>query len=471
MTSISSRQACIWAGCFIFSTHLLSAAEKRPPACDVEETIRARTGKQTEWVRTQEQSERVQALVSKLLECKLTADTAAQIALLNNRDLQATLAEIGISQADLIEAGLLANPTFDGMARFPNSPSSAANLEGALAQDFLDLLILPLRKRVAAVELEATKLRIAAEVLKVISETKEAFLEVQADYQLQERLKLIVGTNEATVDLSQRRHDAGNIPDLNLAEDQATYSQSRLEIARNALQIAVDREKLNRMLGVFGDQTEWKVASGLPALPKEEVSWSGLETLAVSQRYDLAAAQAQLSIVLTSLKLSRTYRYLGVLELGVSSERDTDRQVVTGPIFRLTLPIFNQGQGRVAKLRAQLEQAESAFIAMAVNIRSEVREANARVHGQREVTEFYRDTLLPERIKVLDLTQQHYNAMQVGPANLLLAKQNELEAERRYVEAWRDYWIARAMLERAVGGSLLLIQDRARSSNFKEVKD
>ncbi len=443
----------------------LPGAPKRSPEKDVEQAIGQRTGQRAEWVRSEEQRERVQALVARLLKRPLTAASAAQIALLNNQELQANLAEIGISQADLIEAGLLANPSFDGMARFPNT-SGVANLEAGLAQEFLDLLVRPLRLRMAAAQLEAVKQRVASEVLQLIAETKEALYTVQADQQLADRLKLIVGTNEATVDLAQRRHDAGNIPDVDLANEQATYSQSRLEVARISLQLAVDRERLNRFLGLYGEQTGWETARSLPPLPPYEVPWSGLESLALEQRFDLAAARTNLSVLLTSLKLSRTYRYLGVLELGVSSERDTDRTVVTGPTVRLSLPIFNWGQGQVAKLRAQLEQAESSFAATAINIRSEVREANARVHGQREVTQFYRDILLPERIKAVAFTQLQYNAMQIGPADLLVVKQNELEAERGYAEAWRDYWIARAMLERAVGGSLRSRQ----TGSFKEVK-
>lgn len=446
----------IWVALSLFSlgsaTPSLQAARKPAPEKEVEQAITERTGLRAEWIRSQEQGERVQAMIGKALKRPLTAASAAQIALLNNRELQATLAETGISQADLIEAGLLENPSFDGMARFPNM-AGVANLEAGLAQNFLDLLLLPLRKRVAVAELEATKLRVAAEVLKVIAEAKEALYTVQADQLLADRFKALVGTNEAALDLAQRRHDAGNIPDVDLANDQATYSQSRLEVAKISLELAVNREKLNRLLGLYGDQTRWETARALPPLPAHEVPWSGLETLAVQQRFDLAAAQTNLSVLLTSLKLSRTYRYLGVLELGVSSERDTDRTVVTGPTVRLSLPIFNWGQGKLAKLRAQLEQAESNFEAMAINVRSEVREANARVHGQREVTEFYRDVLLPERKTALDLTQLQYNAMQIGAANLLLEKQHELEAERGYAEAWRDYWIARAMLERAVGGS------------------
>jgi cobalt-zinc-cadmium efflux system outer membrane protein len=54
-----------------------------------------------------------------------------------------------------------------------------------------------------------------------------------------------------------------------------------------------------------------------------------------------------------------------------------------------------------------------------------------------------------------------------SPYDLLLAKQNELLAEKGFIDASRDYWIARADLERAIGGRLgasAVATDRTASS-------
>src|SRR5439155_17029187 len=91
---------------------------------DLQSTIRQRTGKQVEWQKDVEASDQIREAIRVLLRRTLTADSAVQVALLNNRELQATFEEIGIAQADLIEAGLLRNPIFVGDARFPIRPSS-----------------------------------------------------------------------------------------------------------------------------------------------------------------------------------------------------------------------------------------------------------------------------------------------------------------------------------------------------------
>src|SRR6266571_2219675 len=219
---------------------------------DLQSTIRQRAGKQVEWQKNVEASDQIRGAIRALLRRTLSADAAVQIALLNNRELQVTFEEIGIAQADLIEAGLLKNPIFAGDARFPNRSPSGTDIEMSIAQEFFDLLVIPLRKKVAATQLMKTKLRVGDAILKLATEVKTAFYELQAQQQLLGRLKAINETDAAAVELAQRQHEAGNISDLDLANQQATYSQSKLEIAETSSSIRSSREKLNRLMGLWG---------------------------------------------------------------------------------------------------------------------------------------------------------------------------------------------------------------------------
>jgi cobalt-zinc-cadmium efflux system outer membrane protein len=431
------------------------ASRQKPAPVSVEKVVHERTGQQVQWQREQSAREEAQQAVRAILRHPLTATRAAQVALLNNRSLQATFEEIGLARAEVIEAGLLKNPTFEGSARFPDRPPSAANLEGSIAQEFLDLLLLPLRKRVAQAQLRQAQLRVADEVLKLVAETKVAFYEAQAAQQLAGRLKLIQEAAAAAIEIAQQQHAAGNVSELALANQQAGYSQSRLELAGAEAEVREKRERLNRLMGLWGRDTDWKLGDELPPVPAGEIPTAGLETLAIEQRLDLAAAKAEVASVVQALGLTKTYRFLGALELGVSSERDSDRQTVTGPTLKLELPIFNRGQGRIARWEAQLRQAERRLEALAIDIRSEVREKRDRLTAKRDSALFYRDQLVPERTRILNLTLLHYNAMFLGVYDLLRARQEELTAERGYTEALRDYWSTRAELERALGGSLV----------------
>lgn len=91
---------------------------------------------------------------------------------------------------------------------------------------------------------------------------------------------------------------------------------------------------------------------------------------------------------------------------------------------------------------------------MDLEVRSDVRRALHQLQTARALYSQITTTLLPQRQKILGETLLQYNAMQVSNFMLLQAKADEVEAQKAQVEALRDYWIARAELERATGGSL-----------------
>ena len=441
---------------------------RRESVDDLQSTVRGRIGKRVEWRKDAAADAEISHTVHALLRGVLTADRAVQVALLNNRKLQATFEEIGVASADLTEAGLLKNPSFDVSARFPDRPPSGTNLEFSIVQDFLDLFLIPLRKKVAANELARAKLRVGDAVLALASEVKTTFYTLQAKQQLSARLTVLGATNAAALEFAQRQHEGGTTNDLELANQQASYSQAKADAAEINAEMRSDREKLNRLMGVWGPETEWKIADELPPIPGKNLPVDRLESMAIAQRLDLGAAKAELGAVVQSLGLTKTYRYVGAVEFGVDTEGGTDGQRVTGPRLRLELPVFNQGQGRMARLEAQLRQAERRLESQAIDIRSEVREARDRLLAKKDLATYYRDELIPERTRVLNLTLEQYNAMLKGAYDLLLAKQNELAAERGYIDALRDYWIARADLERAVGGSLTTSRTNVETNSFKE---
>jgi len=187
----------------------------------------------------------------------------------------------------------------------------------SIAQEFFDLLVIPLRKKVGEAELAKAKLRVGDSVLKSAAETKTAFYELQAHQQLVGRLKAINETDGAAVELAQRQHEAGNINDLDLANQQATYSQSKLDIAETSVSIRAGREKLNRLMGTCGGDTAWKIDNELPELPGGDFPQRRLESLAINQRLDLAATKVEIGALVGSLGITKTYRYIGSVEFGV----------------------------------------------------------------------------------------------------------------------------------------------------------
>ena len=430
---------------------------------DVQNIIEQRIGRRVHWNQGTSEDAAVVDAVRSMLQQELTIDEAVQIALLNNRSLLATYEELGIAQADLVQAGLLRNPTFGASFRFPDKTVGghrSTNTEFSVVQDFLDLLVRPLRKKVAATQFEQTKLRVGNAVLNLAAEVRSFYYTLQADEQTLEMRRTVVQATEAAVDIATRQHDAGTLKTLDLANQQGFHDQAKLDMTRTDIQIVADRERLNRLMGIWGADTMWKLPERLPELPESEIPMEHLESIAVSQRLDLAAARQETQVIAHALSLTRRYRYFYVFDVGVDSEHDVaDDVTFTGPNLTLELPIFDRRQASISRLEAQLRQSLQRLASLAIDIRSEVREIRERLLAARNVAKYHHDSILPLRQRIVDESQLYYNGMLIGVYELLLAKQNQINAGREYIETLRDYWIARSDLERAVGGRLIVTEE------------
>jgi len=430
---------------------------------DVQNIIEQRIGRRVHWNQGTSEDAAVVDVVRSMLQQELTIDEAVQIALLNNRSLLATYEELGIAQADLVQAGLLRNPTFGASFRFPDKTVGghrSTNTEFSVVQDFLDLLVRPLRKKVAATQFEQTKLRVGNAVLNLAAEVRSFYYTLQADEQTLEMRRTVVQATEAAVDIATRQHDAGTLKTLDLANQQGFHDQAKLDMTRTDIQIVADRERLNRLMGIWGADTIWKLPERLPELPESEIPMEHLESIAVSQRLDLAAARQETQVIAHALSLTRRYRYFYVFDVGVDSEHDVaDDVTFTGPNLTLELPIFDRRQASISRLEAQLRQSLQRLASLAIDIRSEVREIRERLLAARNVAKYHHDSILPLRQRIVDESQLYYNGMLIGVYELLLAKQNQINAGREYIETLRDYWIARSDLERAVGGRLIVTEE------------
>ena len=444
------------------SAALAAGCASVPPKggfADVQRMVGQRTGLTVHWDQGAPEDQAVKDHIQSLLQEPLTAEAAVQIALLNNPALQATYEELGIAQADLVQAGLLQNPVFLGSWR-SSSRTSVLNSEYALAQNFLDIFLLPLRKKLAAAQFEQAKLRVSDAILGFSVQVRSAYYTLQGAEQTHAMRQTMMQAADAARELAERQHKAGNINDLELATQQGAFQQARLELAQSEVAVQLARERLHQLLGFAEASMTWRVVDQLPALPAADPVLVDLETLALAQRLDLAAARKSLDI----LRRARTVTRLGIVpavSVGVDTEHDLDHAWVTGPTLDVEVPIFDQRQAARARANAQLRQAQQQLAAREAEIRSEVRTDIARLKAARQTAELYRDSLIPIRERIVAETQKHVNYMLLGVFQLLQAKRDEVNASREYLEALRDYWIAFAELERAVGGKLSLSEANA----------
>lgn len=387
-----------------------------------------------------------------LLEGELTVDRAVEVALANNRDLLATLEELGVARADLIAASTVRNPVFDGEVRFPGSPASPFEL--ALTQTLVDLFQLRQRRALGQAAFEAARLRATGAVLGFAAEVRADYYTLQAAQQALAQQRTITAAAEASAELARRQHDAGNISDLDLEQEQASYERAKLARARAELDEIQGRERLLAGLGAL--QT-LPLPLTLPAQtpPAEGVVERSAEEVeaALPRRLDLALAQAEVEAARRALPLARASAY-DALALGVHHDREPDGAKTTGPSVTVPIPLFDRGLAARTRAVANLRMAEQRLYALTVNARSQARAARERLLEARARTDYLRNVVVPRRQRILSLTQLEYNSMQRGVFDLIRARQELSDALREQVLAIRDYWLARTELGAAMSGVL-----------------
>jgi outer membrane protein, heavy metal efflux system len=420
---------------------------------DVRATVEERGGLKIFWNNGTDLDKEATEKINFLLKGKLTADEVVQVALLNNRELQALYSELGIAQADLVQAGLLRNPIFDAAVLFPVANGGRPDLELSVVMNFLDIFYVPLRRRVAVARFDEVKTQVAGSVLDFAARVRTAFFLHQANEQLLELRQTIVQALGASFEVARRLSDAGNITDLDFATERALLETGKLALRSTEMAVRQSREELNLLMGLWGKETEWQSDERLPDIPEQPLQTEDIERIALARSVDLLNARQRIMVAGNQLGFNRWTALVPELHAGPLGERKEGSWEV-GPTFEFPLPLFDQGQVRVGRATAELRRAQQQYYALAIRIRGTARAVRDRIEGARDRALYYRDIMLPLRERIVNEAQLQYNAMQLGPFQLLRAKEEQIETAVAYIEALRDYWLARGDASQMLSGRL-----------------
>lgn len=440
----------------IYSALLLLASCSHRESDDgswVHDEVQTRIDKQVRWFQGRPEDLEAQSAIQAMLEHDLTVDAAVQVALLNNPSLQATFEEIGIAEADLIQAGLLKNPVFDGYVRFPNPSSEVINTQFSVVFGFLDIFMVPLRKKAARTHFQRAKSLVADSVLKLAAQVEQAFYSYQAQLAQIDLQRLVVDALEVSFEVADRQFQAGNVNSLFVEQKKIEWDQEIAALEEMILQNEIKYEELSCLLGLESDNAHWNVTSALADIPPHDPSIEELEDLALGQRFDVLAARQEVLVIAQVGAQKKWWAYTDAL-VGVSYEREADGTRELGPSWELAIPLFNYGQADRHRLRSQLNQSKQNLKALELDVRCAVNVAEQKMATARSIAESYASQILPETKEVLETGQRMYNVMAYGVYDLLDNKMQEVEALMKYEMALRDYWIARAEMERAIGGKV-----------------
>jgi len=419
-------------------------------ASDVSKLTQPRIGFGVTGERTDNDALASSAQVSKLLAAPLTPDSAVQIALLNNRGLQASLAELGVSEADFVQAGRMRNPGFS-FSRMRGGDE--VEIERSVMFDLIGLLTIPLRSTIEQGRFEQAKITAASEAVRLAGETRRAYFSAVAAAQTEKFMSQVVTSAEAGAGLAQEQAKVGNWSKLDRAREQAFYAEATTQYARARHASTATREQLVRLLGLWGSNVNYKIPDRLPDLPQKPNEPGALEALAMEQRLDIHIAKRDVDATARSLGLTNATGFINVLDAGYANKSTTGAPRENGYEISLELPIFDWGGARRARAKATYMLSVNRTADAAVRARSEVREAYSAYRTTYDVAKHYRDEVVPLRKQISEEVLLRYNGMLASVFELLADSRDQVTSVNGAIEAQRDFWIAETELQAAINGS------------------
>ena len=426
----------------------------------VAQATRVHLGKEILWPRTDGERAKSGAQVAELLSRPLSIDAAVQVALLNNHGLQAAFEQLGISEADLVQAGRLANPRFD----FRHTAAAGQyDIEESVSLNVVSLLTMSYRREIEQRRFAQAQAGIEQRILELAQETRSAYVAAVAAHESVAYHEQVNTAATAGAELARRMVGAGNWNRIDLARERAFELDAQQSLERARYVEIASREKLIRLLNLPstsgadtpGTAAPLHLAERLPDLPAAIEALPDVEQYVLESRVDLQIERLRLDELARSLDLTHSTRFVNVLEAGPARVKQGSAHAgyESGFVLSFEVPIFDSGAARLKRAEAIYAQALDAFAQAAIDARSQIRQAYANYQAAHKLAIQQRDEILPLRKSIADQNLLRYNASLISIFELLSSARDQAAGVDDYIQAARGFWIAKSEFDAALLGS------------------
>lgn len=376
---------------------------------------------------------------------------AIQTLLAQSPQVRIELAQLGIADAQRLQAELISNPHLSIGALKPED-GGRWQLDVGLSQPLLELFTRPLRRQIAEDNLLSVQLRLQARLQKLIAQTGDAYYSAIAAQQHLQVQQQMLDATLARQQLANSLYRAGN-----MSENSFLYYDNEL---RRVQQQVKKRERkaqekylaLLNMIGLNSSQ-KIKLPTKLPVLPTENFVQAELLTKANNDRLDIKIATQQLTQLENRRSLLHKQNGWRDMSIGINAEREFDGATNVGPELEFALPIFNRNQGKLAAIDAQTAKAHAQLTQSKLNADTEIAQALNQMQSAREQLDLITASLQVAEKRVT-LSNREVNFMLGSPFELLNIKRQQIQLAHDYTNELKNYWQARTQLELAIGRAL-----------------
>ena len=386
----------------------------------------------------------------------LPLSVALERALRQSPELQIALSRVRAAQADARQSRLWPNPVLDIVLRAPEGGGRTV-IETGLATELTQLLQRPRRISAADARLRAASAAAVTTALEMMQQTQQTYFAAVAARQEAALLAQRAARLNELLKITEARLEAGEGTQLDVVTLQANLATANLDLREANRRIQTAQFALAHLLGQPRGRTDWQLATTLytqVALRGEP----GAIAHGLRVRPEIQADRWQLAALEDAQALARL-AWLEGAAAGLNTERDSDWSL--GPSLTLPLPLFDNGQARRARARAQAIAARQRLTQSTRQVVSEIREAHHAVGELMTTTRQARTQLLPLHEQRVTLARQVFEAGQEDVTRLWLAELDLLEAQLKHLRLQHQTARAILRLDRATGGSTLEIENES----------
>lgn len=428
----------------------------------VTDGVRKEIGKDAAKLSSPEDLRRARERMQALLGEPLTEESAVQVALLNNRGLQAAYNDLGVSEAEYVQTSLPPNPAINVGRTFGTGNFVEVGFQ--LVGNLLAFATLPRRTEIAKREFEEARYRAVATTLSLTVDVRRAYVRAIAAQQRLALLEQARQTADASARMMKQLGETGAANKLDQARVSAFYADLSAQVAQARLGVSSTREALNRLLGLWGSDLAYKLPPRLPGLPAAADTLADVEVEAMRRRVDLIILRYEIVTLAKSVGFVNATRYLSFLELGLGYRNEVETNDAGeqsaknryGLELGIVIPIFDTGEARTATAREIYMRAVNRLTERSVNARSEARIAYTTYQATYDIARYYQARIVPLRRQISAEVLLRYNGMLIDVFELLIEERERILANVASLDALRDYHLAVADLQAAliVGGTV-----------------
>jgi len=384
----------------------------------------------------------------------MTLENAIEIGIKNNLSLQTQLRNIGISNAELIQAGFYSNPRLETIFKKPTKDKSLhTNIEVDLSFVLSDLWQVPLRKKIAQYDLEAKTYEIINHILNLRQQIQSVYISCVYHQEYLQLVKEITATINNLKKRIEYRYQFGYATKLDIYFTQGKLGEWKTKVLQATCDLKKAYIDLRQTLGGNIVVTPLKLCQTLEA-PLINSTLQDLTTFSLASHPLILLQEATINSAQKNISYERSKIFDNV-NIGVSYEQDFEKKATgVGPLVSFDIPLFNANYGNIEKAKFVYKKAKKALENQKQMLTKQITTSYIHYSCHLEQIEHYKKSVMPSIRKALVFSKEYFDRMQM-PLIVFLETQIELHMHKiQLLDLAYKAALAYAQLELAIGTKL-----------------